>query len=167
MHAASVNPEPGSNSLKNVYLNPVGLKYFFRANFNLSFLLLLSYLLKCFDKNCTIVLLFFVLFNFQWSSACSVQACTLYNIQPKKSRGFLIFFGFFWCFLHLLFFDEFHICFLCNITISNHCVAQQRNQWRHDMVQTRLQIVFIIVTKRSYKIAYYLLTTVWISVIMF
>ena len=49
MHAASVNPEPGSNSLKNVYLNSQGEpKSFFRANFNLSFLLLLSFFTQVF-----------------------------------------------------------------------------------------------------------------------
>ena len=40
MHAASVNPEPGSNSLKNYILNPRAaaprLKIFFRAIFNLA-----------------------------------------------------------------------------------------------------------------------------------
>ena len=47
MHAASVNPEPGSNSLKNSILNPKtaapGLKTFFRAIY-LSFFLLFEFL---------------------------------------------------------------------------------------------------------------------------
>ena len=68
MHAASVNPEPGSNSLKNVYLNSQGEpKSFFRANFNLSFsLLLFRVLLFVFDKIAQLVLKsLLVLFNFQ------------------------------------------------------------------------------------------------------
>ena len=49
MHAASVNPEPGSNSLKNVYLNSQGnLNPFSELNFNLSFLLLLSFFTQVF-----------------------------------------------------------------------------------------------------------------------
>ena len=45
MHAASVNPEPGSNSLKNYISSPSGLKTFFRALI-CSFYLCLSSILK-------------------------------------------------------------------------------------------------------------------------
>ena len=50
MHAASVNPEPGSNSLKNYILNPEGPNTILRAIFS-SFFLLFEFLFsKCFDK---------------------------------------------------------------------------------------------------------------------
>ena len=45
MHAASVNPEPGSNSLKNYISSPSGLKTFFRAII-CSFYFCLSSILK-------------------------------------------------------------------------------------------------------------------------
>ena len=65
MHAASVNPEPGSNSLKNVYLNPFRDLNPFSELFYSSFFLLLSYT-HVFDKIAQLVLKsLLVLFNFQ------------------------------------------------------------------------------------------------------
>ena len=97
MHAASVNPEPGSNSLKNVYLNSQWeLKSFFRANFNLSFLLLLSFFTQVFWQelhNCASI---FVLFNFQWSSAAlEVSSIIILHSNQNVNRFFEKFLSFF------------------------------------------------------------------------
>ena len=67
MHAASVNPEPGSNSLKNSYLNPQSPEDLnpFSELFILASLLLLSFT-HVFDKIAQLVLKsLLVLFNFQ------------------------------------------------------------------------------------------------------
>ena len=63
-HAASVHPEPGSNSLKNGILNSSSdeLKIFFRA-IVLSFFYFSTLCFKVIDKN--LFVLFRLLFNFQ------------------------------------------------------------------------------------------------------
>ena len=111
MHAASVNPEPGSNSLKNYILNlprghpPRKLNTFFRANFNLSFLLLFELFSLCLTRIAQISLCSnFVLFNFQWSSAALrfrfLREVGLFIILQKNpvvksfSKLFSIFFSF-------------------------------------------------------------------------
>ena len=111
MHAASVNPEPGSNSLKNCisYLYPKAESIPYLELFCLSFFLLLEYFFSmCFNEiplHFSVLKKNFLLFNFQWPSANRLRsACLLYYIISFLSRGFLNFFMFFY---HILFF--FHI----------------------------------------------------------
>ena len=107
MHAASVNPEPGSNSLKNVYLNSQWeLKSFFRANFNLSFLLLLSFFTQVFWQelhNCASFFSCCSIFNDQ--VLLSKSARLLYYNLSEMSSTFFKKVLFFFAFLVLLSFD--------------------------------------------------------------
>ena len=112
-HAASVHPEPGSNSLKNLYiLDEVS----FIADTFFQSAILASYLLKYFVFkvyiNEILILCFSLLFNFQGPfplpSAFPSQKRLDYSITftPILSREFLKFFSFF---SHFLFFRIFYL----------------------------------------------------------
>ena len=113
MHAASVNPEPGSNSLKNVYLNSQGnLNPFSELNFNLSFLLLLSFFTQVFWQelhNCASI---FCVVQFSMIKCCSRSQLDYYTTFIQKSQYlFLIFFRFFCVFSFCRFLTNFYDCF--------------------------------------------------------
>ena len=100
MHAASVHPEPGSNSLKNYILNlsHPRLNTFFRANSILSFILLFEFLNVFINENLHCLKSLdlkpsasnFLLFNFQWASAVSRESAYLlyYNLFQLSSGFF-------------------------------------------------------------------------------
>ena len=118
MHAASVNPEPGSNSLKNVYLNPFrNLNPFSELLFNLASFYFLSFS-QCVLTRTTLFQCFlcFLLFNFQWSSC--LQGCKLFyytTIFPFCQYIFLTFFVFFYFYSNCpINFHIFHIIFSQN-----------------------------------------------------
>ena len=72
MHAASVNPEPGSNSLKNVYLNPLrDLNPFSELLFNLASFYFLSFS-QCVLTRTTLFSVFshFLVVQFSMSDFC-------------------------------------------------------------------------------------------------
>ncbi len=71
MHAASVHPEPGSNSLKNSISTPLGVNTFFRASLTFLYFTLLGlcFLLE-FSRSLTRYFVSF--FVFHLSSCCSI-----------------------------------------------------------------------------------------------
>ena len=108
MHAASVHPEPGSNSLKNCILYAKAHKNFFRAKI-LSFFLLFEFYSMCFltrflytpfvfTKVCFEILLF----NFQGSMPAKIISARQpdYYSTPFSLCQYLFsnFFKFFWGF---------------------------------------------------------------------
>ena len=106
MHAASVNPEPGSNSLKNSISNSFScltssLELFFLAS-SYFFEFLFS---KCFDKisHTISVLLISSVVQFSMSNFAALlrSALLLYYINFRKSIVFSKFFRFFWFFVTL------------------------------------------------------------------
>ena len=128
MHAASVHPEPGSNSLKNYILNLslLRLNTFFRANSILSFILLFEFLNVFINENLHCLKSLdlkpsasnFLLFNFQWASAVSRESAYLlyYNLF-QLSSVFSIFFRFFYHFSFLAKTDDLWTMILCIIAI--------------------------------------------------
>ena len=120
MHAASVNPEPGSNSLKNVYLNPFrNLNPFSELLFNLASFYFLSFS-QCVLTRTTLFSVFshFLVVQFSMIKSLDIQAYLLYNIKEKKSRVFFDFFYFFYVFQFLFIFNSFDSLFLCTFTIN-------------------------------------------------
>ena len=73
MHAASVHPEPGSNSRNNFIISDLSVIIFFRAIY-LSFFYFVWVYINSFDEICISHLLMLctslLLFNFQWPFAC-------------------------------------------------------------------------------------------------
>ena len=95
-HAASVHPEPGSNSLKNGILNSSldELKIFFRAIY-LSFFYFSTLCFKVIDKN--LFVLYFVccsIFKDRFAPLVS-SAHVVYHIIHRLSTPFFIFFHLF------------------------------------------------------------------------
>ena len=86
MHAASVNPEPGSNSLKNCISSTLVLKTFFRACL-LVYFCLSSILKKLRDSSlhntCLCFVLHLLLFNFQWPIRLSAFLGTAWILYHK------------------------------------------------------------------------------------
>ena len=97
MHAASVHPEPGSNSLKIVYSIRFCPELISTHQSDLVMLiyykelLTLSKLFKFKRIFGVFFLVHLLLFNFQWAIRCrlSLTACILYHIKFRLSSGFL------------------------------------------------------------------------------
>ena len=104
MHAASVNPEPGSNSLKNVYLNPLRDLNPFSELFILASLLLFEFFSSVLTRTTLL-------------SVFSFSRCSIFNDQVLAVTSFLIilhseekvnsFFRFFSFFYHFFIFIHF------------------------------------------------------------
>ena len=97
MHAASVHPEPGSNSRKIFYyIRPRSVTIIFELFILASFTLLSIY--NSFDEICTCFLLctYLLLFNFQWPfAAFFATALLVYHNTFALSIPFWKFFKFF------------------------------------------------------------------------
>ena len=97
MHAASVHPEPGSNSRMFVYYVCLHTKY---LRIRVSLILAFSFTLfrvvffKTFDeiRTCFSLCTSLLLFNFQWPSALFTAAWLLYHTSSRYVKGFLQFF---------------------------------------------------------------------------
>ena len=87
MHAASVNPEPGSNSLKNYISTPSGVNTFFRASLTLKYFYFAWFVFSSgiFEISHTILSIVLcvsslvLLFNFQWPTPCSAAQLFYYT----------------------------------------------------------------------------------------
>ena len=132
MHAASVNPEPGSNSLKNYIFSSSRYSIPFSELFILAsfFTFWVSQcVLTRFAQSCAFSN--FVLFNFQWSSADSESAWLLYNKASQLSIVFLKFFRIFSFFNKKIhYFHQKPLLFYAHLIIHTHIIYYKRKIWR-------------------------------------
>ena len=131
MHAASVNPEPGSNSLKNLYLNyPLG---YLKSSLELFCLSFFFYFVMSFSKFFNEIpshfsVLLEISFVVQFSKIKSAALCQgiclsftaylLYNNLLKLSTPFLKVFCTFFSFVLLSIFYSPFLAFLCTSSIK-------------------------------------------------